>query len=67
MACKTDRQNDLGPKKGRGQDEAWRHLQPPVDALDVVVVEAGQHPQLVSAGVVAEADLTPVEQTSSRE
>jgi len=36
------------------------YLQPAVDALDVVVMETGQHPQLLPVGVVTETDLTPV-------
>ena len=44
------------------------YLQPSVDTLDVVVMETGQHPQLLSVGVVTETDLTPVnsqQQTNS--
>lgn len=46
------------------------YLQPSVDTLDVVVVETGQHPQLLSVGVITETDLTPVnseQRVSSRQ
>lgn len=33
-------------------------LQPSVDTLDVVVMETGQHPQLLPVGVITETDLT---------
>lgn len=37
------------------------YLQPPVDTFHVVVMETGQHPELLAVGVVTEADLTPAE------
>lgn len=37
-----------------------RYLQPPVDALGVVVMETRQHPQLIAISIITETDLTPV-------
>lgn len=57
---KIGRVEDVGTNGCHGCLQTERsllfYLQPPVDTLDVVVMETGQHPQCLSVSVVAETD-----------